>query len=429
MLPVAASKPIPRVILFLFSLIIIPILIAFNFSRHPLGLLFIFYLANAVTLFFLLNQNSKARYQIESEIQDTQEKLNIIQADILKEQKSNSALLVKRVRYDSLKNIIEQINQNLDLEYISNSIVSVTFSLISEAKGACFLYLIDKQTHKLSLFKTKKERESLIIKAKEGDMFDTWMLRHVTPLLIEDVGSDFRFDSEKLKVQDARPISSLISAPFINENNFVGILRLDNPNKDFYTQDDLRFLVSVCDLGAVALESSQLFLKTQELSIRDSLTLAYTKRYLMDRLAQECERSACVANAAFSLLMLDIDFFKNYNDKFGHSAGDIVLKKITKNIIVFLNDLDRVVCRFGGEEFCVILENTDKKKAVEIATQLCGMIEKDKVVLRRVEVAITVSIGVAAFPDDDTKADGLIYKADKAMYEAKRKGRNQVCSI
>ncbi|MDI6758218.1 MAG: sensor domain-containing diguanylate cyclase [Candidatus Omnitrophota bacterium] len=428
MLPAAVLKIILRIILSLFLFIVIPILIAFNFSSYPLKLLFIFYLSNAGVLCLLLNQNSKARYQIESKIQDIREKLNIVRADTLKEQKFNEALLAKRERYDNLKKIVEEISQNLDLEYISNSITEIIFSSISNHKGTCLLYLIDKQTQRLSLFKAKKEEEDLVIKTKEGDIFDMWMLRHVTPLLVSDIKKDFRFDSEKLKAQSTMLVSSLISAPLVSENNFLGILRLDNPNPDFYTQDDLRFLVSVSNLGAVAIEGSQLFLKTQELAIRDSLTLVYTKGYLMERLALECERGIR-KGAVFSLLMLDIDFFKNYNDEFGHSAGDIVLKRLTENIVNSLKDLNPLVCRFGGEEFCIILEGRDKVSALEIAERLCKIIEKDKIILRRQETSVTVSIGVVAFPGDGLRPDELIAKVDKAMYEAKRKGRNQVCGI
>ncbi len=428
MLPAFASKVISRSILFLIILIIIPVSTVFSFSPRPLILLFGFYAFCAVILFYLLNQKSKAQYQIESEIQSTEEELNIAQAGFVKEQKSSAALLAKRVRYDSLKKITEEINQNLDLGYISDSITSIAFSLISGSRGVCFLYLIDKQTQRLNLFKVKKEGEGLIIKAKEGDIFDAWVLRHVTPLLVEDVGSDFRFDQEKLKTPDARPISSLISSPLVIENNFLGILRLDSPAPNFYTQDDLRFLVSVCDVAAVAIEGSQLFLKTQELAVRDSLTSVYTKGYFMECLSEACVRGV-QEGGVFSLLMLDIDFFKNYNDEFGHSAGDIVLKRLTKNISDFLKDLNSVVCRFGGEEFCVILRDTDKDKAFEIAGRLGAIIEKDRIILRRQETGITVSIGVAAFPDDAAGPDELISKADTAMYNAKQKGRNLVCCI
>jgi diguanylate cyclase (GGDEF)-like protein len=124
--------------------------------------------------------------------------------------------------------------------------------------------------------------------------------------------------------------------------------------------------------------------------------------------------------------MLDIDHFKDYNDKFGHTAGDIVLKSLSSGITDFLKGLGPIVSRFGGEEFCVILSRTDKKKAASVAEELRVLIEKKKINLRGWETSITVSIGVAAFPGDASEENDLILKSDRAMYEAKQKGRNQV---
>jgi diguanylate cyclase (GGDEF)-like protein len=127
--------------------------------------------------------------------------------------------------------------------------------------------------------------------------------------------------------------------------------------------------------------------------------------------------------------MLDIDFFKDYNDKFGHTSGDIVLKNLSNVISNFLKEYSPIISRFGGEEFCVILPSRDKNTVYKIADELRQKIEKAKIILRKHETHVTVSIGLASFPQDSANADELIRKADKAMYEAKNKGRNQVCCI
>jgi diguanylate cyclase len=127
--------------------------------------------------------------------------------------------------------------------------------------------------------------------------------------------------------------------------------------------------------------------------------------------------------------MLDIDFFKNYNDQFGHTAGDIVLKKLSSIITKTLVHLHPLVSRFGGEEFCIAITGVDKKEAHKIGDFLCKEIENEKVILRRSETHITTSVGLASLPVDALDDEDLIRKADKAMYEAKRNGRNQVCSI
>jgi diguanylate cyclase (GGDEF)-like protein len=423
------SRPLKiaaHLIFFLFLYILLPVYL--TKGRIPLILLFIFYLVNALTILFLFNKSSNRKFRLEYQIQDLEEKLNILKEQNHQELKNRAALQAKIIRYNSLKKIVEEVNKNLNLDSIADYLTSVAFSLVSNNKGVCDLYLVDNHTQKLILFKTKKEDKKLIIKTKEGDIFDLWVLRHASPLLIEDIKKDFRFDLEKLKVQDLRPVASLISAPFISDHRFLGILRLDNPQPHFYSQDDLRFLVKICDLGGVALENSELFKDTQDLAIHDGLTALYTKGYFLERLKEESKRGIR-QHSVFSLLMLDIDFFKNYNDRFGHTAGDIVLKNLSRNIIESLKDLNPIVSRFGGEEFCIILERIDKKKAYNLANALRQRLEKEKIILRKKETNITVSIGIATFPLDATDEEELIQKADRAMYIAKQKGRNQVCCI
>jgi diguanylate cyclase (GGDEF)-like protein len=406
----------------------LPISLAHKLQNQPYSLLALFYLVNILTGIYLFKKNSHQRYQLRYQTQNLEEKINLLNDEIAQEKKNNLAFGAKIIRYNSLKKIIEQISQYLDLDSVAESLTSIAFSAISNHKGVCVLYLVDAPTQKLALFKTKKEDKKLIIKAKEGDIFDFWVLRHNNPLLIEDIRKDFRFDLEKLKNEDSRPVSSLISAPFISENRFLGLLRLDSPKLNFYSQDDLRFLMTISDLGAVALENSELYQRMQELAIHDGLTTLFTKGYFLERLSEECKRSVR-QNLVFSLAMLDIDYFKNYNDKFGHTAGDIVLKRLSLKLIDFLKDKNSIIGRFGGEEFSIILEGIDKEEARNIASLLRQEIEKEKIILRRQETNITVSIGVAAFPQDGVSEDELIRKSDEAMYRAKEKGRNQVCCI
>ena len=416
------------VILFLLLYLILPLNLTQLLSPRSLKYLFLFYCVNIALAVYFLRKNSAANYSLDSRSQEVQEKFNLLSVEYSQEHKNNIALNEKYRRYSSLKNILEEINKSLDLDAMANAFTAEAFSLIANNQGVCVLYLVDNQTQKPVLFKAKREDPGLVIKAKEGNILDLWVLRHASPLLVEDIKNDFRFDPEKLKLQDSRPVLSLIAAPFISENKILGIIRLDNPAKYFYSQDDLRFLVSVSDLGAVALENSELFKRTQDLAIHDALTSLYTKGYFAERLKGECKRCAR-QKMPLAMLMLDIDLFKNYNDKFGHTAGDIVLKKVSQLIAGFLNNFNPIISRFGGEEFCAIIAGMDKASALAAAETLRCRIEEEKIILRREESHITVSIGVANFPDDAVEEDELIQRADKAMYKAKQKGRNRVCSI
>lgn len=410
---------------FLFLYIFLPVYLSHLnlLSRKAQGA---FYSINLLFTLYYIKGNRSRIYQLKLKVEDLQEKINIINDQRSREFNNKIALQEKIARYGSLKKIIEELNLSLDLESIADHLVSIAFLLIANNKGTCLLYLLDKDAHlSLSLFKSRKENKSLIIKTKEGDIFDLWVLRHLSPLLIEDIRKDFRFDLEKLKAEDTRSISSLVSAPLLSEYRFLGVLRLDHPDPGFYSQDDLRFLVTVCDLAAVALENGEFYKKTQDLAVHDELTSLYTKGYFLERIREECKRSAR-QNRALSLLMLDIDYFKNYNDKFGHTAGDIVLRTIAKIMMEAVRDMDHIVSRFGGEEFCVGILGLDKRKAYDFACGLLVKVEKTKIILRQQETSVTVSIGLAAFTQDAKDEDELILKADKAMYEAKQKGRNRV---
>lgn len=405
-----------------------PFLLAKILSINPLRPLLFFYLINIlIVIFFFKKSYSKSR-SFELSMEGVQEEINLLNVEYSKELKNSSALQEKNLRYNSLAGILEKINLSLELDKVAEILVQEAFTLIGTEKGVGILYLIDSHNQRLMLFKSMAEEKGLVIKAKEGDILDLWVLRHGSPLLIEDIKNDFRFDPDKLSVLDIRPISSLISAPFLIENKQLGILRLDSRVVQAYSQDDLRFLVSISDLGAVAIENSEFFKRTQDLAIHDSLTGLYTKSYFMERFKQEFKR-AMRQGSPLALMMLDIDFFKEYNDKFGHTAGDIVLQKLSRILTDFFAKFNPVICRFGGEEFCIAVTGVEKREAYDIADSLRLKIESEKVILRRSQTNITVSIGLANLPLDTMDDEELIRKADKAMYQAKQSGRNLVCCI
>ncbi|MFC1674377.1 diguanylate cyclase [Candidatus Omnitrophota bacterium] len=391
--------------------------------------LVIFYLVNSAALFYYFSTRQARVAHLEVRNQDLSEQINILNEQNSKEEKIRTALRERIARYTSLKKMIEEINQELPLESVADKLTSSIFSLIGDNRGTCILYLAQRGMEEaLSIYKTKKEDKKSVVKAKQGDIFDLWVLKHTSPLLVKDTRSDFRFDIEKSRPLGLRPVSSLISIPLISENKFLGILRLDNPSAGFYSQDDLRLLATIGDFGAVAIENGLLFQRTQDLAIHDGLTSLFTKDYFLERLRSEHKRGVR-QGLPLSLLMLDIDHFKDYNDNFGHSAGDLVLKDLSGWITGSLKDEKCVISRFGGEEFCVILPGTPKDEAIRIAEGLRRKIEGTDILLRREKTRITVSIGVAEVPSDVKDEDGLIFKADQAMYQAKQKGRNRVCSI
>jgi diguanylate cyclase (GGDEF)-like protein len=164
-----------------------------------------------------------------------------------------------------------------------------------------------------------------------------------------------------------------------------------------------------------------------EQAIRDGLTGLYNHRYFQQSLTLEiarCERH----RRHFSLVLADVDFFKQYNDRHGHLAGDTVLRVIGE-ILQGASRSTTIVARYGGEEFALLVPETDNAGAHVYAEKLRERVEAQPFVAgaQPVAGAVTLSLGVATFPDHGSDRDALIAHADQALYRAKRGGRNQVC--
>ena len=261
-------------------------------------------------------------------------------------------------------------------------------------------------------------------KRKEGDLFDFWVIRNRKRLLITDTQKDFRFDAGQMSLQGDM-VRCLISAPLLHEGRVLGTLRLHSEKPETFTADDLRLLDAIATLASAALSNAMLFEKTQELAIRDSLTGLYVQRYFFDRFREEHKR-ALLRSYPLSLLMCDLDHFKAANDRWGHGAGDLMLFRFAE--ILREKVEDGIVARYGGEEFAVLLPDLSKEKAASLAEAIRKAMESFPFAIRREKVQMTVSIGVASIPADTLDEQELLRKADEALYQAKREGRNRVVS-
>lgn len=211
-----------------------------------------------------------------------------------------------------------------------------------------------------------------------------------------------------------------MAIPMIIDNKLIGILAIE----DLPTSDFEKFTILAAQF-ALEMRRIVLYEKVEELAITDGLTKAFAKRHMMERLVEEFERSAR-HGFNLSFIMIDIDYFKNYNDTYGHLVGDVVLKHIVALVKDNTREVD-LVGRFGGEEFCVILPETNKDEAQVVSERIREVVEKYGFKAYDEMTSVTVSIGVATFPDDCNSSDDLIENSDKALYQAKSAGRNKVC--
>lgn len=178
-------------------------------------------------------------------------------------------------------------------------------------------------------------------------------------------------------------------------------------------------------LGEQLAEITELQAKLQEQALRDPLTGLYNRRYLDQTLAQvleECESSGL----PLTLLLIDIDLFKRVNDTYGHQAGDEMIRRLGNLLTARINDAGVVVCRYGGEEFLVMLPATALSQAQVLAEELRLSFAAMQVMLEGQVIQATLSIGISGFPEHPAKSKVLVRMADRALYAAKLRGRNQV---
>lgn len=224
-------------------------------------------------------------------------------------------------------------------------------------------------------------------------------------------------------------IRSELAIPMLSRGRVVGVIDLESTQINRFLADDIRRLNNLVGFTSGVLETALQQTELIKLARKDRLTGLYNMTFFEERYPEEFER-ADRYEYSFSLIMMDIDDFKHYNDSFGHPMGNILLQKLTQAMRGALRDVDMLV-RYGGEEFVCILPLTDKQVAEEIAERIrTTVIEASKDIPNATEQPrgfVSLSLGVATFPEDSREKDELLEIADQRMYRAKRAGKNRVC--
>ncbi len=327
-------------------------------------------------------------------------------------------------RYQQLRQIANAFNLNLTLEDLLDCIVPAAGDLVRGADHV-LLYLAEPKSLHLELRKVWRRSGAETIKEKHGDPFDQWVMRQGQPLLVEEAGRDFRFPETTVR-KAGRAFGALLAVPLITEHRFLGVLRLESAKAHGVGPDDLRLIRILGDLASLGVENSHLYTRMAQLAVTDDLTGLAVREHFRRKMSEELSRAA-KAHIPLSVLLIDIDRFKVYNDSLGHSAGDKLLRQIGALLLQVRRPGD-FAGRFGGEEFACLYPSTSKEEALRRAEQIRMRVEATPVELRREVARITVSIGVAGFPADASTVEQLLQAADRRLYHAKRSGRNQVCA-
>ncbi|MGH9857390.1 MAG: sensor domain-containing diguanylate cyclase, partial [Acidobacteriota bacterium] len=224
--------------------------------------------------------------------------------------------------------------------------------------------------------------------------------------------------------EDNSGLATFLAAPMRHQQKRIGALVLGSMQQEAFSSHQTRAISILCNQAAISLENSSIIRKMEELAITDGLTGLYNHRYFQDAIQQELERAER-QKQNLTLLIMDIDHFKGFNDSFGHPAGDFILKSLAALLRKTARKID-VLVRYGGEEFAALLPGIDKKNARKTAERWRKSVQRATFKSGGQSFAITLSIGFSTYPDDGTGKIELIQKADRALYDAKENGRNQV---
>ncbi|MDE2291334.1 MAG: GGDEF domain-containing protein [Elusimicrobia bacterium] len=249
-----------------------------------------------------------------------------------------------------------------------------------------------------------------------------WALKTQTPVLVRDMKLEDRFGPR----QEAPPFRSAVVVPLTVGRKPHGFLRLESPKPDAFNNDDLRTADLFATLASMTLENIRLFEEAHQLATHDALTQLFTQRTFHQKLKEELLRAGR-SQMPTAVLMCDIDNFKVYNDSYGHQAGDELLRTVSRLLTAHTRPVD-VVARYGGEEFSIILPNTVRDQAVACAERIRQAVASEPFMFQGRRTRVTMSLGVAVFPQDAATQNQLVRVADERLYRSKEGGRDRVTS-
>ncbi len=239
---------------------------------------------------------------------------------------------------------------------------------------------------------------------------------------IREISQEFEELVPRLRSLDIEVIS-----PLFRNDDIVGLLCLGPNFKDEeYSEENLETLGILTNMLAIAVHNAQMYEHIRALSYTDGMTALHNYRFFRLRLKEEIAR-ARREDSKLSLLIMDVDHFKNYNDTLGHPAGDEVLRRVSVILKKSVRDND-IVARYGGEEFAIILPGADSEGSFALAERIRAKVEAEEFYEEAIQPGgrLTISIGIATFPKDALREEDLVINADRALYQAKKIGRNRV---
>lgn len=333
---------------------------------------------------------------------------------------------VKRKVYD-LHNLVEASNEIYSILNFRQLINSALLTVIGQVGvQSAFMLMYDQKKRSYSQIYQKGFRAKAIqkIKFKVDSPLVKYFTKNNAPVYLKQLNRQKEFVSY---VQKLKELGIFIVAPIMYAERVQGIIATgEKLYATEFTQTDFELFHVLVNIISISIENSLHYEAVKNLSLTDEMTNLHNYRSFISRLKEEINR-AKRNKSEISLVILDIDHFKNYNDTLGHQAGDEALREVGKVLRKTVRDED-IVSRYGGEEFCIIFPGIAKEGIESLCERIRIKIEKHKFYKEKVQPTgkLTISLGGATFPKDAADMHTLIQKADEALYRAKHLGRNQM---
>ncbi len=341
-------------------------------------------------------------------------------AVIIERKRSEVALAIQNQFLAALNRITLDLLNQEKLDDLLQAIVRAATELLDAPFGQIFLADGDAlvvTAHTSNLNARVGERLTRDVARLAWQAFDT---RQPTSV------DDYETWEHRRRVHDRSHVHAAIDLPIYSGERDIGVLALGRTQPNYpFDAAQIQYGALFAQLVAVILDTTQLRESLREQAIRDPLTGLYNRRFMQETLTNQIHH-AFRTNEPIGILLLDIDHFKSINDCYGHRAGDEVLQQVALFLKQHLRAGD-IACRYGGEEFILILPGASLESTYERAQELRHQIEQFQFAMEEMQSnRLTISVGVAAFPQHASNSDGLIDCADEALYRAKQAGRNRV---
>lgn len=409
-------------------------IIPIELQTKILGIFITYVMLFIATVFFVQLYNCGIRYEIKNKsiIEQFEERYMKLEykSDEMKQQyenlisksgsleESNKRLSKSIAEFYTLHQISQAIGSILDIKELLKRLNDIILGVMGVSYSTIILY--DEDLNRLRVNTTNisniNDLATITDNINSGVLMD--VLYSDRSILENDV------DSQQYQFTCDRDIHSLICIPLVTSTRRFGLVLIEHTYRNAFDVDNVRLLKIIAQQVGIVMENAELYHKMRELARKDGLTDVYNRQYFQEQLEIEY-KMAKQEKYPLSLAIFDIDYFKKFNDIYGHIFGDKVLSSVAKVVKSTLRKSD-MLARYGGEEFIILLPRTSLAEAYEKVESLRNMISKHVIEDNQVSACVTVSFGVSSFDECVLNENDLLRTADDALYQSKAAGRNCV---